>query len=109
MPRIILFLQKMTLIWLYLVLASACQPGKYEKSGEIVIHEGGNLLWYNQPAGIYYEGEHKRTYLTWMDDERNVEVCYYDASDKFLSPVNRIKRWNYLDDHGQPVIHVLQA
>ncbi len=90
------------------LFGSGCDVQHYEESGDYVLERGGNLLWYHQPSGFFYEGSEKRTYLTWMDDERNVEVCYYDENKQQLSKVKKIKEWSYLDDHGQPVLQVMQ-
>jgi len=93
---------------LIILLSCGCNVRHYEESGDYVLEKGGDLLWYNQPSGFFYEGKEKRTYLTWMDDERNVEVCYYDENKQQLSEVKKIKEWSYLDDHGQPVLQVMQ-
>lgn len=103
-----IFCRTYLFVFFIIVLNSSCDIQHYDESGDYILSADANMLWYNQPNGIFYEGKQKRTYLTWMDDERNVEICFYDENKEQLSKIRKIKKWPYLDDHGQPVLHVIQ-
>jgi len=86
-------------------LLSSNEKPKVDRAGDMVLDPGGNLLWYNQPSGLYYNGN---SYFGWLDNERNVKVCSFNEQTGKFSEVRTIKRWHYLDDHGMPVLHVLK-
>jgi hypothetical protein len=41
----------------------------------------GAWCWFSDPRGIYYQGEHKRTYSGWVDSTGNIVVGYFDHDD----------------------------
>lgn len=96
----------------FLILFSALsgcsnQPYHYAtESGDYIIAEGGNMMWYNQPSAAYYKGKYSRTYFSWCDTANKINIAYYDEEHKKFSPSTTIHKWGYADDHGQPIVHI---
>ncbi|MCB0699833.1 MAG: BNR-4 repeat-containing protein [Chitinophagales bacterium] len=72
------------------------------------VSDGGNILFYNQPSGVYYKGKHSRTYMAWLDRRNIVQLSYYDDRYNRMTTYADIFAWPYKDDHAQPVLHVKQ-
>lgn len=86
-----------------------CQNEHYHHdtaSGDYIIAEGGNMMWYNQPSASYYKGKYSRTYFSWCDTANRINIAYYDEEHKKFSPLTTIHKWGYADDHGQPIVHI---
>jgi len=63
--------------FLLCVLISGCnhEPYNYKTpSGDYIVAEGGNMLWYNQPSGVFFSNKYSRTYLAWTDSANRVNV-----------------------------------
>lgn len=65
-------------------------------------------LWLNQTSSIHYEGEHNRTYLSWVTRTGAVMVGAYDHDLGQMLPPVTLHQWATPDDHGAPAVHVIQ-
>lgn len=95
--------------FLLCVLISGCnnEPYNYKTpSGDYIVAEGGNMLWYNQPSSVFFSNKYSRTYLAWTDSANRVNVAWYDDERQVFSDITTVHKWGYMDDHGQPVVHV---
>ena len=61
----------------------------------------GAWCWFSDPRAVYYEGEHKRVYASWVDSHGDVLVGYYDYDTKEITTV--VLEDNFqVDDHVSP-------
>jgi hypothetical protein len=73
----------------------------------------GAWCWFADPRGVYYEGQHRRTYMGWVDADCNVKIGYYDHDTQQVTieatPLReRIRKNNGPpDDHCNPALHFL--
>lgn len=76
--------------------------------GDMIVEQGGSMLFYNQPSGVYYKGLHSRTYLAWLNTDKTIRATYYDDNTKRIFQYVNLFKWGNLDDHAQPVLHVMK-
>lgn len=63
----------------------------------------GAWCWFSDPRAVYYEGEHKRTYASWVDSHGDVIVGYFDHEKKEIKTV--VLEDNFeKDDHVSPAL-----
>lgn len=72
---------------------------------------GGTLARDHQSRAMYFEGQHKRTYVTYMDDDFYARVTYYDHEEdewlRFAELVDHCIAPNGLKDaHNVPNLYV---
>jgi len=61
----------------------------------------GAWCWFSDPRAVYYEGEHKRTYASWVDSYGDVLVGFYDHDTKEITTT--VLEDNFQkDDHVSP-------
>ncbi len=61
----------------------------------------GAWCWFSDPRAIYHEGDHQRTYATWINSYGDIEVGYYDHSTGNISTA--VIEDNFqADDHNNP-------
>jgi hypothetical protein len=60
--------------------------------------------WYAEPKAMYYEGTHKRTYMTWNTSTGTKGIAYYDhdTKDTFVTTLPPMPYG--ADDHNHPAI-----
>ena len=67
---------------------------------------GGAWSWFGDPRGIHHQGNHRRTYLGWVDVRGTVKVASVDHDTGLR--VTSVMRWRLDDnDHANPSLHVL--
>ena len=66
----------------------------------------GMWTWYGEPKAVYYEGTHRRTYMTWTKSTGDKEVCYYDHDTKATVSAITPKMPYNGSDHNHPAIIV---
>lgn len=68
--------------------------------------EDGIWTWYADPKAAYFEGEHKRTYMTWNNNNGDKEVAYYDhETEEYFTNFTPKMPYNK-SDHNHPAIMV---
>src|SRR5271157_3377376 len=76
------------------------------KPGEqfAAISKDAIYTWYGEPKAIYYEGAHKRTYMTWNSSTGTKGIGYYDhdTQDTMTLPLPPMPYGS--DDHCHPAI-----
>lgn len=110
--------RKLTLICLVsimLVLCCRCTANLEAPYDPPKLEEDGSTFWYSLPAGMYYEGRHKRAYFAYYTSDYYVRLRYFDEERKTLSaPVTLWSDWGYSNDdvlgdhHAAPTAIVLQ-
>ncbi len=63
----------------------------------------GAWCWFSDPRAIYYEGEHQRTYATWVDSYGDIVVGYYDHQSGAIQS-HVVHDGFEVDDHANPSI-----
>lgn len=96
------------LVFVFTIALNSCDKPQKDEFGDLILDKGGVLMWYNQPSGIHYKGISDKTYLTWIDNKRNIKICEYDELAKKFLNLKLIKKWSFPDDHGLPVLHILK-
>ena len=82
---------------------SLAQPLPSSGANFSSITTNGVWTWYGEPKAVYYEGAHKRTYMSWLSNTGTVAVGSYDhTTGDTLTHVIRLKY--DLDDHAHPAI-----
>lgn len=63
----------------------------------------GAWCWFSDPRAVYYEGEHKRTYVGWVDNYGDIQIGYYDHTTGEID--SRVLYDNLeIDDHNNPSV-----
>lgn len=62
-------------------------------------------VFFADPRAIYYEGEHKRTYVGYLTRGGDIMVGYYDHRDNTVSS-SLIKKEFQIDDHANPTLYL---
>jgi hypothetical protein len=78
------------------------------KPGEqfAAITQDGMWTWYGEPKAFYFEGTHKRTYMTWNTRSGAKGIAYYDH-ETLDTVVRMLPTMPYGgDDHNHPAIYV---
>jgi rhamnogalacturonyl hydrolase YesR len=61
----------------------------------------GSWCWFSDPRAVYYEGQHQRTYMGWIDNWGDVVVGYYDHRTTTIH--SHVVAQNIeVDDHNNP-------
>ena len=67
---------------------------------------GGAWSWFGDPRGVHHVGNHRRTYLGWVDVRGTVKVASFDHGTRLRTTA--VMRWRLDDnDHANPSLHVL--
>jgi hypothetical protein len=66
----------------------------------------GTLARDHQPRGVFFAGEHRRTYVTYMDHFFDARVTYYDHNAKTWARPVRVDDCRTRDGHNAPAILV---
>jgi len=74
---------------------------------EDALVESGTTTELNSPAAQYYSGTYNRTYFTYLSQNKNVTIQYYDHDLNVLSDPVTINTEASLDDHDAPAILIL--
>ena len=84
-----------------LVLAALAGCG----SGSRIVNltEDGAWCWFADPRAVYYEGQHKRTYVGWVNKAGDVQAAYYDHQTRTVTSATLRAKLQY-DDHANPAI-----
>ncbi|MGD8777901.1 MAG: glycoside hydrolase family 88 protein [Ignavibacteria bacterium] len=61
----------------------------------------GAWCWFSDPRAVYYEGEHKRTYASWVDSHGDILAGYYDHDTKKITTTVLDDNFEK-DDHTSP-------
>ncbi|MEK6478924.1 BNR-4 repeat-containing protein [Catalinimonas sp. 4WD22] len=82
----------------------AAQNSEENTSTVKTFTEDGAWCWFSDPRAVYYEGQHQRTYASWVDSTGNIMIGYYDHENgdtqtKILH--EDLER----DDHDNPALH----
>jgi len=61
----------------------------------------GSWCWFSDPRAVYFEGQHQRTYMGWIDNLGDIVVGYYDH--KTAKIETHVVAHNIeVDDHNTP-------
>lgn len=99
------FLCYMLLFISYLSLLSCkTTPPTQSETSVSTLAKDGAWCWFSDPRAVYYEGEHKRTYVGWIDSEGNVMVSYLDH-DNGQTQSHVLHEQLEVDDHDNPALY----
>ncbi len=65
----------------------------------------GAWFWLSDPRAIYHEGEHRRTYATWVNSIGDIRIASYDH-DTGERITTTIREELHADDHANPTVVV---
>lgn len=71
----------------------------------VMISKNGNLMWYNRPA-ISSRGD--SLFAAWMTADRRVVIGEIEKETGVLLDKVYLHQWHYLNDHGAPIVHVIE-
>ncbi len=77
-------------------------PKPAEQFGAVSMN--GMWTWYGEPKAVYYEGAHRRTYMTWNTQSGTKGIGYYDHDTKVLAADSLPKMPYNGSDHNHPAI-----
>lgn len=80
------------------------QPPEQQPSYRQMTSDGA-WCWFSDPRAVYYEGEHKRTYIGWTTSGGDIRVGSYDhgTGEKIIKTIHK----NFqADDHTSPSLLV---
>ena len=77
-------------------------PKPAEQFGAISMD--GMWTWYGEPKAVYYEGTHRRTYMTWNTRSGTKGIGYYDHDTKDTATAALPKMPYNGSDHNHPAI-----
>ena len=61
----------------------------------------GSWCWFSDPRAVYYEGQHQRTYMGWIDNWGDIVVGFYDHKTTKIE-THVIAKNIEVDDHNAP-------
>lgn len=68
----------------------------------------GTWCWFSDPRAVYFEGQHQRTYMGWIDNWGDIVVGFYDH--KTLKVETHVVAKNIeIDDHNTPSLFFDEA
>lgn len=65
----------------------------------------GAWCWIGDPRAVYYEGEHRRTYIGWVNAQGDIRVASYDH-DTGETVTTTVREELQRDDHANPALLV---
>jgi rhamnogalacturonyl hydrolase YesR len=91
--------------WIVLLVCGACATAAPAESGQsyVSITKGGAWCWFAEPRAVYYEGDHKRTYIGWVTTGGSIQIgCYDHQTD--TTDVATLHSELQRDDHANPAL-----
>ena len=80
----------------------AAKPGEeYD-----MITDDGAWCWFADPRAVYYEGDHQKTYIGWVDESGDIILYSYDSKTHEMQTANLHTKL-HKDDHANPSITIL--
>jgi hypothetical protein len=93
-------------VFALLFCVSSAKAQAIPKPGEQFAPLGQDAMWtwYGEPKAVYYEGIHKRTYVTWTMRSGTKQIGYYDHDTKDTVILNLPSMPYGGDDHNHPAV-----
>jgi hypothetical protein len=66
----------------------------------------GAWCWVGDPRAVYHEGEHRRTYVGWVNAQGDIRVAAYDHETGEVA-TETVRKELQRDDHASPALFVL--
>ena len=80
--RQLLFSSLFLVVYLSVSACKTTPPATQNVTDVKTFAEDGAWCWFSDPRAVYYEGQHQRTYVGWIDSRGNVMVGFYDHQDR---------------------------
>lgn len=95
----------MSFICFQFLSAQTSKNSKTVDSSHLKITHNGIWSWFSDPRAVYFEGEHKKIYLGWIDNYGDIYVGSYDITNHTIE-TKVIYNSLEIDDHNNPSILV---
>ena len=66
----------------------------------------GAWIWFSDPRAVYFKGQHRASYVAWVNIHGNAMLGSYDHDTNAISTVI-LKRGVGRDDHANPTLQML--
>ncbi|UCG34897.1 MAG: BNR-4 repeat-containing protein [Candidatus Omnitrophota bacterium] len=82
-------------------------PGRenIRKKSHQTLTSDGAWCWIADPRAVYYEGEHKKVYVGWVNKSGSIQVASYNRGTKKITTTT-LKKKLQRDDHANPALLV---
>ncbi|MDL2322579.1 BNR-4 repeat-containing protein [Bacteroidales bacterium OttesenSCG-928-A17] len=98
MKKQLLLLFTLVFNFLFVSLNSSAEVENY-----ITLTEDGAWCWFADPRAVYYEGEKKQTYISWINSQGDIMIASYNHdTNEYKEKVIHSKL--EIDDHDVPAI-----
>jgi hypothetical protein len=102
--RQLLFSSLFLVVYLSVSACKTTPPATQNVTDVKTFAEDGAWCWFSDPRAVYYEGQHQRTYVGWIDSRGNVMVGFYDHQDR-QTQTYMLHEGLEVDDHDNPALH----
>lgn len=96
-------------IFFFLLSCSKKNVSKQYKSQPAIKYKtftsSGAWCWFSDPRAVYYEGEYKRTYATWVSNEGSIQIGLYDHGSDTIR-IHTLHENFEKDDHANPSLYI---